>query len=344
MNLAETAALLRRWSPRRVTHLPLGSTEWQLGVESHLESLFDWLVKRPPFCAVDLPPRAANAALPGASRPHAAVVMACADVCDASPDAALQVALLSVLMHASVLTDDAAPTTAGARPADDDPFEPAPWRSRLVQALLGVIESHNPDESALQDVRGRLRLDHHAAVLQPALQGWVWQSTTPLARFRLDDVVERCAGIDIACADMVLHCSGRFEDPGLGVALRVFAGRLGSALVVRQLHELRRVRALRQPCLTGVWQAEHRAFASACQRATSVHVDAAMRSIGALPIGASRRAALRALCDRVRSEVLSALHVNDAALMPVAASLRQPDAWRDTPAARPGARRPHGRA
>lgn len=328
MNLAEATALLRRWSPRRTSHRPLGSAAWQLGVGAQLESLFDWLVKRPQFSAVHASLPHSAAALPAASRPHAAVVMACADICGASPDAAIQVALLSSLLHASLLTDDA-PTAAAATPFDDDRFEPAPWRARLAQTLLGVIESHNPGDAALQDVRGRLRLDHHATVLQPALQAWVWQSTTPLARFRLDDVVDRSACIGIACADMVLHCGGRVDDPGLGVALRVFAGRLGSVLIVSQLHELRRVRALRQPALTAVWQAEHRAFAIACQRAVSVHADAAMRSVGALPIGADGRAALRAMGDRLRGEALAALRVNDAALMPFAAGPRVAGQRRD---------------
>lgn len=352
MNLVEATALLRRWSPRRSSHRPLGSAEWQLGVGTQLESLLDWLVRRPQFGAVDAPLPPAGTALPAASRPHAAVVMACADICGASPDAALQVALLSVLLHASLLTDDAAasPAASAAREAaagstgEDGPFAPAAWRTGLARSMLEVIAAHNPGDMALQGVRGHLQLDRQAAMLHPALQAWVWQSTTPLARFRLDDMVERCAAIDIACADMVLHCSGRVEDPGLGIALRVFAGRLGSALLVRQLHELRRVRALRQPALTAAWKAEHRAFASACQRATSVHIDAAMRSIGALPIGTAGRAALRAMCDRLRSEVLSALHINDAALMPVTAGPRETGVRRDAPSAHPSARPPRGAA
>lgn len=326
MNLSEAAGILRRWSPRRAGGRPLGSAEWQRDLGLQLESLFDWLLKRPPLEGIvaDLP--AAADVLPSTSRPHAAVVMACADICGASPDAALQVALLSVLLHASLLTDDAlqGPAAATGRRQGDTPFGPAPWRSPLAQAVLAVVESHNAGNHALPGVRDRIRLERHATVLHPALQGWVWQCTTPLARFRLDAIVDRFTCIDMACADVVLKCSGRVEDPALGAALQVFAGRLGAALLVRQLHELRRVRALRHAAPTAAWQVEHRAFASACQRATSVHVDAALRAIGALPIGPDRRAAMRALCDRLRVENLAALHANDAALMPPTAAARHP--------------------
>jgi hypothetical protein len=326
MNLSEAAAILRRWSPRRVGTRTMGSVEWQRDIGHQLESLFDWLLKRPVLddLVTDLP--AAADALPAASRPHAAVVMACADVSGASPDAALQVALLSVLLHASLLTDDA-PHVASAAPhlwPEHAPFAPAPWRDRLALALLSAVESHNPGDNALKSVRERIQPERHAAVLRPALQGWVWQCTTPLARFRLDAVVDRFICIDMACAAIVLQCSGRAEDPALGTALQVFAGRLGAAQLIRQLHELRRVRALRQPVPSSAWHAEHRAFASACQRAASVHVDAALRAIGALPIGPDRRAALKALCDRQRGEILAALHANDAALLPPVAAALHP--------------------
>jgi hypothetical protein len=338
MNLSEVAAILRRWSPRRVGARPMGSVEWQRDIGLQLESLFDWLLKRPKLdeLVTDLP--AAADALPAASRPHAAVVMACADICGASPDAALQVALLSVLLHASLLTDDAphGASAAAHRWPEDAPFAPAPWRERLAHALLLAVERHNPGDNALQAVRERIQPERHAAVLRPALQGWVWQCTTPLARFRLDAVVDRFTCIDMACANIVLQCSGRTEDPALGTALQVFAGRLGAAQLVRQLHELRRVRALLQPAPTTAWHVEHRAFASACQRAASVHVDAALRAIGALPVGPDRRAALKALCDRLRCEVLAALHANDAALMPLAAAALHPGTSRGArPATRP---------
>ena len=326
MNLAEAAAILRRWSPRRVGGRPLGSTEWQRDIGVQLESLFDWLLKRRELddAGSELP--AAFDALPAASLPHAAVVMASADLCGASPDDALQVALLSVLLHAALLSDDAVPAASPSpqRRTDDDHFAPALWRARVARTLLAAVESHNPGDSALQGIQATLRPERHATVLQPALQGWVWQCTTPLARFRLDAIVDRFTCIDMACADVVLKCSGRVEDPALGAALQVFAGRLGAALLVRQLHELRRVRALRHAAPTPAWHVEHRAFASACQRATSVHVDAALRAIGALPIGPDRRAAMRALCDRLRVENLAALHTNDAALMPPVAATRHP--------------------
>jgi hypothetical protein len=346
MNLAEAAAILRRWSPRRVGGRPLGSTEWQRDIGVQLESLFDWLLKRRELddAGSELP--AAFDALPAASLPHAAVVMASADLCGASPDDALQVALLSVLLHAALLSDDAVPAASPSpqRRTDDDHFAPALWRARVARTLLAAVESHNPGDSALQGIQATLRPERHATVLQPALQGWVWQCTTPLARFRLDSVVDRCACIDMACADMVLQCSGRIEDPGMGVALRVFAGRLGAALLVRQLHELRRVRALRQPAPTAAWHVEHRAFASACQRATSVHIDAAVRAIGALPVGPVRRAGLRTMCDRWRVESLAALHANDAALMPTVNASGPAETQRRFDNIRAGSRPPRGRA
>lgn len=319
MNLVEATTILRRWLPLQAGRQVLGSAEWQRVIEQHLEALVEWLLRLRGLSVDAGGPQMSRESLPPGCRPHAAVAMACADLCDASPEIALQVALLSALLHAYLLVDDA--TTCSVSPMqsqpDFNPPNPSIQPPTVAREILSLMESSNPGHPSIHLALKRLNFDRRASALRASLQAWTWQSNTPLARFGLDAIVRRGSQIGVDCANLLLQCSHRSGDAGLGAALDVFAGRLGSALLVQQLHELRRWRALTRTPMGTTWRAEDHAFTATCQKATMLHLGVALKSIGALPVDPARRAALAGMCARWRAEACATLHTSDGALTPL---------------------------
>lgn len=318
MNLVGATTILSRWRPLQAGRPTLGSAEWQSAMEQRLESLVDWLLRQPGFRVIAGDAPRPKVVLPSDSRRHAAVAMACADLCNASPEIALQVALLSALLRTHFLVDDAAAGSVSPMPRHPGcgPRGPSLQPPNLARGVLALMKSSNPRHPSLHVALNRSNFDRRAAALRDSLQAWTWQSNTPLARFGLEDIVRRSAQIDVECANLLLHCGHRGGDAGLGAALNVFAGRLGSALLVRQLHELRRWRALTTSPVGTTWHAEDRAFTSTCQRAMMLHLDVALRSIGALPVDQARRSALVGMCDRWHAEPCATLHSSGGASTP----------------------------